>query len=66
MAASSLPSRPSSLQTSEIFVPTDPLTNRVLDYLAQIDSGLLCEKCTALLRLRNALIVFPREGGDRG
>ena len=60
MAARSLSSLPSSLQTSESFVPDDPLVDRVLAYLNQQDSGLLRESCTAMLRLRNALIVFPK------
>ena len=60
MAARSLSSLPSSYQTSEIFVPSDPLVDRVLEYLAQQDCRLLCKSCTAMLRLRNALIVFPK------
>ena len=66
MAARSLSSLPSSHQTSEFFVPSDPLVDRVLEYLAQQDFGLLCESCTAMLRLRNALIAFPKGGDDRG
>jgi hypothetical protein len=66
MAARSLSSLPSSHQTTEIFVPSDPLVDRVLDYLAQQDSGLLCESCTAILRLRNALLASPIGGDDRG
>jgi len=65
MAARSLSSLPSSLQTREISVPLDPLVDRVLDYLNQQDSLLLCESCTAILRLRNALLASPI-GGDRG
>jgi hypothetical protein len=65
MAARSVTSLSPSAQTVEIFVPDNPLMDRVLAYLAQRDSGLLCDKCAALLRLRDALTAFPK-GENRG